>query len=56
MKKKILIIDNDVVTLKVLKKYLRDDYDVTIEGSAYKFVEAIDSGPYALYPLYFDGL
>jgi len=43
VKRKILIIDDDVVTLKILKKYLKDDYDVTIEGSAYKFAEAMDS-------------
>lgn len=42
MKKKILIIDDDIVTLKILKKYLEDQYEVQIENAGYRFVERMN--------------
>jgi len=43
MKKKILIIDDDIITLKILKKYLDEKYDVQTENAGYRFVEKMDS-------------
>lgn len=43
MNKKILIIDDDIMTLKILKKYLEGEYDVQIEKDGYRFVEKMDS-------------
>lgn len=42
MKKKILIIDDDIITLKILKKYLDEKYDVQTENAGYRFVEKMD--------------
>ncbi len=42
MRKRILIIDDDIITLKILKKYLDEKYDVTIENSGYRFVDKMD--------------
>ncbi len=39
MKKRILIVDDDIMTLKILKKYLEDKYDVVTENAGYRFVE-----------------
>ena len=39
MKKRILIVDDDIMTLKILKKYLEDTYDVVTENAGYRFVE-----------------
>lgn len=43
MKKRILIVDDDVMTLKILKKYLDDDFCVITENAGYRFVEKMDS-------------
>ena len=43
MKKRILIVDDDVMTLKILKKYLEDTYDVVTENAGYRFVEKMGS-------------
>ena len=43
MKKRILIVDDDIMTLKILKKYLEDTYDVVTENAGYRFVEKMDS-------------
>lgn len=42
MKKKILIIDDDIITLRILKKYLETDYEVQIENAGYRFLERLD--------------
>lgn len=42
MKKKILIIDDDIMTLRILKKYLETDYEVQIENAGYRFLERLD--------------
>ena len=39
MKKRILIVDDDIMTLKILKKYLEGTYDVVIENAGYRFIE-----------------
>ncbi len=39
MKKRILIVDDDIMTLKILKKYLEETYDVVTENAGYRFVE-----------------
>lgn len=39
MKKKILVIDDDVMSLRTLKKYLEGDYEVLLENAGYRFVE-----------------
>lgn len=39
---KILIIDDDLIALKVFKRQLEDDYDVIIENAGYRFVENPD--------------
>ncbi len=39
MKKRILIVDDDIMTLKILKKNLEDTYDVVTENAGYRFVE-----------------
>ena len=39
MKKRILIVDDDIMTLKILKKYLEDTYDVVTENAGYRFIE-----------------
>ena len=39
MKKRVLIVDDDIMTLKILKKYLEDTYDVVTENAGYRFVE-----------------
>ncbi len=43
MKKRVLIVDDDIMTLKILKKYLEDTYDVVIENAGYRFVEKMAS-------------
>ena len=43
MKKRILIVDDDIMTLKILKKYLEDDYDVVTENAGYRFIEKMGS-------------
>ena len=39
MKKKILVIDDDVMALRMLKKYLEGEYEVQLENAGYRFVE-----------------
>ena len=39
MKKRVLIVDDDIMTLKILKRYLEDTYDVVTENAGYRFVE-----------------
>ncbi|MBP5384563.1 MAG: response regulator [Lachnospiraceae bacterium] len=41
MKKKILIIDDDIMTLRMLKKHLENDYEIQLENAGYRFVEHI---------------
>ena len=43
MKKRILIVDDDIMTLKILKKYLEDTYDVVTENAGYRFIEKMGS-------------
>lgn len=43
MKKRILIVDDDLMTLRILKKYLEEEYDVQIEKDGYRFVEKMDN-------------
>ncbi|MCR5687402.1 MAG: response regulator [Lachnospiraceae bacterium] len=43
MKKRILIVDDDIMTLKILKKYLEDTYDVVTENAGYRFIEKMTS-------------
>ncbi|MBQ6128948.1 MAG: response regulator [Lachnospiraceae bacterium] len=43
MKKRVLIVDDDTMTLKILKKYLEGTYDVVIENAGYRFVEKMGS-------------
>lgn len=43
MKKRILIVDDDIMTLKILKKYLEGTYDVVTENAGYRFVEKMGS-------------
>ena len=43
MKKRILIVDDDIMTLKILKKYLEETYDVVTENAGYRFIEKMDS-------------
>jgi len=38
-KKKILIIDDDIMTLRILKKYLEGKYEILMENAGYRFVE-----------------
>ncbi len=42
MKKKILIIDDDIMTLRMLKKHLSEDYEVQLENAGYRFVEHME--------------
>lgn len=39
MKKRILIVDDDIMTLKILKKHLEGVYDVITENAGYRFIE-----------------
>lgn len=39
--KKILIIDDDIMTLRMLKKCLEDTYEVLLENAGYRFVEHV---------------
>ena len=41
MKRKILIIDDDIMTLRMLKKHLENDYEIQLENAGYRFVEHI---------------
>ena len=43
MKKRILIVDDDIMTLKILKKYLDEKYDVVTENAGYRFIEKMGS-------------
>ena len=43
MKKRILIVDDDIMTLKILKKYLEGTYDVVTENAGYRFIEKMAS-------------
>ena len=43
MKKRILIVDDDIMTLKILKRYLEETYDVVTENAGYRFVEKMAS-------------
>lgn len=43
MKRKILIVDDDIVTLKIIKKYLEDKYEVISESSGYRVIEEMDN-------------
>lgn len=41
MKKKILVIDDDIMTLRMLKKELEGEYEVQLENAGYRFIENI---------------
>ncbi len=41
MKRKILIIDDDIMTLRMLKKHLENDFEVRLENAGYRFVEHV---------------
>lgn len=41
MKKKILVIDDDIMALRMLKKYLEGEYEVLLENAGYRFAENI---------------
>ena len=43
MKKRILIVDDDIMTLKLLKKNLEETYDVVTENAGYRFVEKMET-------------
>lgn len=43
MKKRILIVDDDIMTLKILKKYLEEEYEVVTENAGYRFIEKMDT-------------
>lgn len=43
MKPKVLIVDDDLLTLKILQKHLQETYEVQIENEGYRFVEKMDS-------------
>ena len=43
MKKRVLIVDDDIMTLRILKKYLEEAYDVITENAGYRFVENMGS-------------
>lgn len=43
MRPKIIIVDDDIITLKILKKYLDDYFEVQTENAGYRFVEKMDS-------------
>ena len=40
--KKILIIDDDIMTLQIMKKHLEKDYEVQIENAGSRFLKKID--------------
>ncbi len=42
MKKKILIIDDDIMMLRTLKKHLETDFEIRLENAGYRFVEHIE--------------
>lgn len=39
MKKKVLIVDDDIMTLRILKKYLEDQYEICMENAGYRLAE-----------------
>lgn len=43
MKPRILIVDDDIVTLKIFKRHLEDKYDITTESSGFRFIEKMDT-------------
>lgn len=43
MKKRVLIVDDDIMTLKILKNYLEDEFDIVTENAGYRFVEKMES-------------
>lgn len=42
MNPKVLIIDDDLLTLKILKKHLEEAFDVQLENEGYRFIENMD--------------
>lgn len=42
MKKRVLIVDDDIMTLKILKKHLEGVYDVITENAGYRFIEKMN--------------
>lgn len=40
--RKILIIDDDVITLQIMKHHLQEQYEVQIENAGYRFIKKID--------------
>lgn len=42
MKKKIFIVDDDIITLKILKKYLDEKYEVITENAGYRVIDKLD--------------
>ncbi len=42
--RKLLIVDDDIMTLRILKKYLEGTYEVQTESAGYKVVEQAKSG------------
>ncbi len=45
MKRKILIIDDDIMTLRMLKKHLENDFEIRLENAGYRFVEHVADYP-----------
>lgn len=43
MKPRILIVDDDIVTLKIFKRHLEDKYDIMTESSGFRFIEKMDT-------------
>lgn len=43
MKKRVLIVDDDIMTLKILKNYLENEFDIVTENAGYRFVEKMES-------------
>ena len=43
MKKKVLVIDDDIITLKIIKKHLDETFDVQLENEGYRFVEKMNA-------------
>lgn len=43
MRKKIYIIDDDIMTLRILKSYLEEEYEVQTENDVFRFLDAIGS-------------
>lgn len=43
MKPRILIVDDDIVTLKIFKRHLEDKYEIMTESSGFRFIEKMDT-------------